>query len=167
LIQNNVYYGTAAQGCWFEYAADIEVKYNTFLCDVLADTTLLDVTIYAIAGNSGENGAFIGNVSNGFNVAAQTGTVTITPNPNRTLARTTGATFGAYPNLPQVLGATMCNRAAMLSAARPADKLVASGGVKESDGVFNGAYFPNGALNDGSVYNPTNPTWAAAHPAAS
>lgn len=167
LIQNNVYYGTSAHGCSFGYAADIEVKYNTLLCDVLADTTLMDVTIYAIADFPGENGTFTGNVSNGFNVSAQTGTVISTPNPNRTLARTTTATFDAYPNLPQTLGTTMCNRVAMLSAARPADKLVASGGVKESDGVFNGAYFPNGALNDGSVYNPTDPTWAAAHPAAS
>lgn len=41
---------------------------------------------------------------------------------------------------------------------------VASGGAMNPDGTYRGALFPNGAWNDGSVYDYASYTWRASHP---
>lgn len=45
-----------------------------------------------------------------------------------------------------------------------AGKSVASGGLMKPDGTYVGALFPNGAWNDGSVYDYASYTWRASHP---
>lgn len=163
---NNIYIGTASQGAWWAWGRDVVVACNTLLQDRYSNgPTPLNVTIRAISDYAGENLTLTRNVSNGLDVLATTGTITQMPSPNQTLTPVQQAT--AFPSLPTTaMQSGSLNRAAILQWSRPADLAVAAGGCRNPDGTFNGALFPNGAWNDGSVYDPANPTWVAAHPVA-
>ena len=162
--QNNIIHSGLANGIEFDGTTPT-VKWNTVLGVV--GSAWNDLKIYA--GKPAIGGAFENNVSNVFSVSGSP-SPTITPSPNRTLNRSVPSQYTtAFPNY---VNTGLYTRYQIAKAFTPADLLVASGGMKNADGTFNSALFPAtsgndvGAWNDGSVYDPLNPTWVAAHPPA-
>ena len=170
-VRNNITYVTSAQGAWVAKGLDPTVEFNTCLTDYDANTSsILEQAITASTEFPGENGTWNRNLSMGFNVSSQGGTVTATL--NQVLGANKAAVTAALPGLLNVAGGTTpCNRRTRLINATP-PLLAAPAGVLQTDGTVTGALFPSanenepGAWNDGSVYDPGNPTWVAAHPPA-
>lgn len=120
----------------------------------------------------GSGGVFDNNLLNAMDTAANT---TIVSQTNNVLLpinpANKPATLASYQAaIPNYTGdPTLLNtRAKVLFAYTP----LAGGTAERPDGTYAGALFPAtagntiGAWNDGSVYDPGNPTWVAAHPPA-
>lgn len=177
-IRNNITFVTSAQGVWLYSAFNPTVEFNTCLTDYNANTS--DIPNQSIrigdavpgGGTNSTGGTYNRNVCHGYDFAAQGGTVTKTPDPNQSIGTTMTAILVAFPGMASANYNYPCNRANRLKSATPPNLAVASGGVVNPDGTVNGALFPAvapaviGAWNDGSVYDPSNPTWVAAHPIA-
>lgn len=152
-------------------------QFNTILCDPLVNPlALIDTAIELFAG--GQNGAVLtGNICNAVSSALQPGVVVLdnllVPVGALTSAQLIARYQQIFPNYPaNNTDPRWRNRAGSLNIWTPADLAVASGGAKKLGGTFYGSLFPapagypNGPWNDGSVYDPLNPVWLAAHPAA-
>lgn len=131
-------------------------QYNTTLSlvtpgvDLGGSTTPVNTLVSVpSAPKNGTDGTFNYNVANGISVAPQTGTVVSTP--NAPLSSGGGATSYATA-FPDWAETGITSRALAMAACTPADVLVASGGVKNPDGTYNGAIGPDGDWNTGGVY---------------
>jgi len=184
VCKNNIHFLTAGNQFDINAPIDPDVRFNTFITDPYANTSLSAANILTRAiGGAGSGGTFTHNVVAGsIDASLQTGTTITTPNVQMGLATPPSAPqLAAYIAALQVMfpnfsgyttPGTLKTRAAVLQLFTPADLAVASGGLKNPDGTFNGALFPAtpgnpiGAWNDGTAFSPDDPKWVAAHPAA-
>lgn len=160
------------------------VQYNTLISDPCSTWTIVGASI--VCGVSGRpatgwtNCTISDNIVNAIN-STQTTDCTIDGNlafavNNGTIndpgprADYLAALTVAFPNMWQTAEAAPKNMRELTLALTPGDTLQSSGGVMRVDGTCPGALFPPnpgeqwGSWNDGSVYDPGNPTWVAAHP---
>lgn len=162
VISNNIACTGAVQGIWLVRFDNPQVQANTVLKNL--QPTALNAQIHIPAGMGGAGGRFSYNLlSSPLNIAAQTAPITT---PNTLVAQSLP---GFQTALPGWADAGLTDRASVLAAYTP----VAGGAAANPDGTYNGALFPPapgetvGAWNDLSVFDPSDPTWVAAHPPAS
>jgi len=168
VTQNCIATTDRPQGVWLTRISNADIRFNTILKALNGD--IGGTPAISIPATSGAvNGTYSHNVCVALSVNAQTGTVVKTP--NAILATNQTAYETAFPYYTE--GPELVNKQRMLRCFTPANTLVASGGVMNPDGTANGALFPlndpgdnHGAWNDGTVFNPSDPTWLAAHPPA-
>lgn len=180
VFKNNIHFLTATNQAVLDLCDGPVVQYNTMVVDPYANTTISPSNMYTVGAGVGIT--MTHNVTNLLSTTSQTGTVTNTPNALFSIASSPtapqkaayiAALTVAFPNFATFVPGSLKTRAAVLTLFTPANTLVASGGVMNPDGTANGALFPAvspatiGAWNDGSVYDPGNPTWVSAHPPAS
>ena len=168
-VQNNINNLTAAQGISLVRFDGATVSYNTNLTAVgdPFGTGLEPSLNMTILASTSINSTFDRNVTIAKSLAANTDTNNLLISP-RTLVQYNVA----MPNYVGGSNPGYTTRTAVLEAMTPADLAVASGGFKNADGTFSGALFPAtpgqtiGAWNDGTVYQPLDAPWVAAHPPA-
>lgn len=163
-VLNNIYNGTYANSIWMNRFNSPVVKYNTNLVawDAANYTSGQGNTLNASTQIvNGAGGTITNNVQNNFSVT-NTGT---TQSNNVTVAKTTPAYTGAFPNYRVT---PIKSRLQALYVFTPSS----TGTMAVGDGTFVGALFPAcpgqsiGAWNDGTVWNCSDASWSAAHPPA-
>lgn len=178
-VQNNIGFFGNTHGITMDRCDNPNASFNTMLTDpfMTSDPTQ-NVAIYLRI--AGQNGATVSNnIASLFDLSAQPGTVTATNNITVARSSISRAAYIAklqvmFPNMPSSQSDSRWKtRAGTLEIFTPANLAVGSGGAVNADGTVSGALFPAppgtgtvGPWNDGSVYDPSNPTWVAAHPPA-
>lgn len=159
---------TAANACYMARCDALTCRFNTIIMDVWNTVSGATTPGFSVpAANGGSGGTFDRNVGHSFDFSAQIGVVVNTNNV--VIAATQGALSAAFPNLPTTGGNQLHSRALILTALTPSS----TGACLLGDGTFAGMLFPAspgqtiGPWNDASVWNPSDPTWLAAHPPAS
>lgn len=155
-----------AQGIWCTRFGNPTVRFNTIL---KALTGEIGANPY-ISLTSGVGGTLTHNLTSLVSsFGTQSGTV---ENHHNVVLNPDLSTF--LTALPYWIETDeLMSPARSLRCLTPANLAVASGGVVHPDGQVAGMLFPlndpgdnNGALNDGSAFNPGNSVWLAAHPPA-
>ena len=140
-----------ANGIVLNRTTSPDIRFNTVLSVVGGDIgsgSPVQVNISVPSGKGGTGGTFTYNVSNGFNVAAQTAPAASSPN-DQLVTLTTTTDLVAMPNYVE---SGIYTRDQAKAALTPGDVALASGGFKETDNKYNGALGPDGDWNTGAAY---------------
>lgn len=131
------------------------VRFNLWFMDIARKTS--SDYVQAIVNNDGgiantSGGDFHHNAANTFGLSLMGSPGVTTPNASIGGTTPTNAQMdAAYPLLRAFLAGNVRTLAAFKAACVPANLLVASGGVKNADGTWDGPFKANGTKNDGLV----------------
>lgn len=168
VIENNIGCVTGAHGIFCRAFDNPSVRHNTLITRLPQYGTLtLGILNSTIIPGTGGN--YTRNIANIIGIGS-VGAVTLY---NTTVSKSLTTYQGIWPNIlatttPTPIMNGMNNRATTLMRFTP----VAGSSAMNADGTYSGALFPavpgqtTGAWNDGSVYQPSDPVWVAAHPPA-
>lgn len=144
-VDNNVVMNTYVNGVSQNGYTSQQIRRNTVLTAFSSPTLTTaqqDTVESKIVAQNGDGGLWEANISSFYNLSGQTGA---TSTDNLTLDRTLAAYVACFPDFTTVPLAT---RAQVVAALTP----LQGGPAERADGTYRGAFFPDGSVNDGTVF---------------